>query len=75
MFFFKFFIRHIVSKSRFVSNISFNATFSTESPKKHETWKTTRGLLINILIRMKGPSIETNTDKITVTLTFLNLNI
>ena len=33
-------------------------------PKKHETWKTTRGPLTDILIRMKGPSIKTNARKI-----------
>ena len=38
----------------------------TESPKKNLTWKTTWGLLICILIRMKGPSIKTNTRKISV---------
>ena len=33
-------------------------------PKKHETWKTTWELWIDILIRLKGPSIKTNIWKI-----------
>ena len=37
--------------------------YATGSPKKHENWKTTWGLLIDILIRMKSPSIKTNIQK------------
>ena len=44
------------------------------SPKKHETWKTTCGILIYILIRMKGPSIETNMRKMCVILTVIFSN-
>ena len=42
---------------------------NTGSPKKHETWKTTWGLIIDLLIRMKGPSFKTNLRKISVMLT------
>ena len=33
----------------------------TGSPKKHETWKKTWGLLINIVQKIKGLSVKTNT--------------
>ena len=40
-----------------------------ESPKKHETQKTNWGILIDIQIRKKGPSIKTNFWKMSVMLT------
>ena len=42
----------------------------TGSPKQHATWKTTWRLLIDILIRLKGPSITTNMRKVSLMLTF-----
>ena len=50
-------------------------TAATGSPKKHETWKTTWGLLIDILIRMKGPSIETDMRNFSLMLTEFYSNI
>ena len=32
----------------------------TGSPRKHEDWKTTNGLVTDISERIKGPSIKTN---------------
>ena len=46
-----------------------NIFVPTWSPKKHETWKTTCGLLIGILIKMKSPSIKPNMRKISVMFT------
>ena len=37
-----------------------NTYNTTVSPKKHETWKTTQGLLTNILESMKCNSIKPN---------------
>ena len=53
-----------------VGSESINITHGeTRSPKKHETWKMTWGCLIDILIRMKGPSIKINMRKMNVRFT------
>ena len=43
--------------------------------QKHETWKTTWRFLMDILTRMKGPSIKTNMRTIRVILTVIYSNI
>ena len=43
-------------------------TYFTGSPKKHETWRKSLGLLTDILERMKGHSIKTNMPTISVML-------
>ena len=38
--------------------------YPTGSPKKHENWKTTRGLFIDVLEKRKGHSIKLNKRKL-----------
>ena len=55
----------------FLRNITicvFGIAWIYRESQKHETWKTTWGLLICILIRMIGLSIETNMRKVSVML-------
>ena len=62
-------------REKMFQNILEMQTVLTGSPKKHETWKTTWGLFIDILIRINGPSIKTNIRKICMILTEFYSNI
>ena len=47
--------KHIITQLLVLVSFSVFILYDTGSPKKHETWKTTWGFLIDLLIRIIGP--------------------